>query len=93
MPSRKHAPAAGGSLNLPANLVSGSDARSAIPDFTKIRVMTINGNREGRTHSAHIANPAKQQFTYRSGKIIMAAQNIKRHKLSRIYLKRAFITT
>lgn len=57
MLSIKQDAAAGGILTSFVTFLSGRAALSAIPDLTAISVITINGKSEGKTHSAHIANP------------------------------------
>lgn len=54
-------------MKRPVIFLSGREAFSAKPDFTAMSVITINGNSEGSTHSAHIINPSRQQETYLSG--------------------------
>ncbi len=56
----KHTAADGGREKIPVTFLSGRAAFSAIPVFMNIKVITINGNSDGRTHSAHSAKPLKQ---------------------------------
>ena len=78
---------------MPVIFFKGRAAFSVIPVFTNISVITINGKSDGRTHSAHIKKPLKQQFTYLSGKIITAAAKDKSTRHKHKYFKRDFVIT
>jgi hypothetical protein len=81
-----------GRCSLFVTLSSGRDTLSTIPDFINIRVITINGKREGSTHFAHSAMPSKAQERYLSGNIIItAAKNSKHKKMSAYQNLRKFL--
>lgn len=79
-------------MKKPVALLSGKDAFSAIPVFIRISAIIMNGNSEGRTHSAHSINPFKQQPIYLSGKITIAAPNSVSAIERIMYFNRFFIT-
>jgi hypothetical protein len=63
MLTKKQSPAEGGRLKIPLTRLRGRDALSINPVFTNKSVTMVNGNREGRTHSAHITKPVRHAET------------------------------